>query len=232
MTIILNNCAVFDGVGDTLLPGRSLVIRAGRIAEIHERTQASDSARVIDVGGRGLGLSAMLGILRGHRGSIDLTTTMGKGTRFRVLLPTSPAPDHAPQPAPASQAKLSGRVLLADDEPSVLAVSRGLLETLGFEVISASNGLEALRTAERLHHEFRVAVLDLSMPGMGGREVAQRLRQQRADLPIVLMSGYAGEDAASCLLDERMHFLGKPFRYPDLKRMLERALEPTDVAQR
>jgi CheY-like chemotaxis protein len=214
--------------GLTVEPGRyEALIVEDEGSGIEESVRARNFEHYITTNtcGRGLALSAMLGILLSHRASIDVTSVPGQGTTFRVLIPEGTPPATVSVSTRPSSAQLTGVVLLADDEASVLDTTRCLLEGLGFAVVPASDGLRALEEAERMRHGFGLAVLDLSMPGMNGRELARALRLRRPELPIVLMSGFAGDDASSNLLDDRMFFLGKPFRRSDLQRVLEQALE-------
>jgi len=213
--------------GLSIEPGAHVVLEVADdgdgIAE-HVRVRMFDPFFTTKAGGRGLGLSAMLGILRNHRASIEVASEVGKGTRFRVLIPEGTAPVPASARSRPSAVELSGLILLADDEATVLAATRRLLEKLGFEVIPASDGVEACKQADPVLSDLRLALLDLNMPAMGGLEAARTLKLRRPDLPIVLMSGFASSEAAS-LRERGTLFLGKPFRLPDLKSVLERALE-------
>jgi PAS domain S-box-containing protein len=221
--------------GLTLEPGSyvALVVEDdGCGIEEHVRPRMFDPFFTTKPGGRGLGLSAMLGILRNHKASIEVTSAVGKGTRFRVLVPERGTPATTALPEPSRPATFSGLVLLADDEPAVLETSRGFLESLGFRVLCACDGVDATQKAEPVLAELRLALLDLSMPRKGGREALHTLRERRPDLPIVLMSGFAGDHATIGRHDDRTYFLGKPFRLCDLKAVLGRALGLPEAAHK
>jgi len=174
--------------------------------------------------GRGLGLSAMLGILRSHRSGILVSSTVGVGTSFRVLMPEGTPPAEEPSTDVPDKVRFSGRALVADDEPAVLAVTCRLLESLGFEVTSAFDGIDALAKGTSELPSLRLVVLDLSMPGLGGRGVADALRDFRANLPVVFVSGRPSDDVLHVLPPEATCFLAKPFGLEDLRRALKRVL--------
>jgi PAS domain S-box-containing protein len=166
--------------------------------------------------GRGLGLSVVLGILQ-RAGHLRIDTQPGRGTTFDLLLPLAPddvALPSVPSSPAAARARLDGRVLFVDDEAPIRSISRRILEEVGHEVVLAADAEEALSVFRADPAAIAVAVLDYTMPGMNGRDLARRLRAIRPELPIVQASGLyqTEEDDGANLV-----FLAKPFLAAELE---------------
>ena len=179
--------------------------------------------------GRGLGLAAVMGIVRAHKGLIRIRTEPGKGTSFKVLFPplAGPAMKEEKHSTIRSGWQGSGTILVVDDEDGVREVAERMLQEIGFDTIVAEDGRQALDLLNECEDVITGVLLDLSMPRMGGQETLERLRRRYPALPVVMMSGYTEAAVAEQLGEspENTAFLQKPFVAEDLVIAFRRFVE-------
>ncbi len=179
--------------------------------------------------GRGMGLAAIRGIVDNHSGEIRVASLEGKGTTCTVLLPASAIPAAAEQPFAEGQSAGGGRVLLADDEEDVRGVVHAMLETLGYEVIEARDGLEAVEIFRRHAAEIDLVILDLVMPRLTGEAALGQIRRIAPSVPAILVSGYDESGRISEIVAAGFGgFLQKPFRRQDLGKKVRELLGVSD----
>ncbi len=217
--------------GQSLAPGPYAMLEVedtgcGMAPEVLERI--FDPFFTTKATGRGLGLSAMLGILRGHRAGLRIQSRPGEGSVFRLYFPVlaTPHAEPAPPAEPAPKARLRGRVLLVDDEEMILETTGAVLSAMGFEVATARDGAEALALVDGDPAGFDLVLMDLTMPRMDGREAFQALRQRDRAAKVILCSGFTEQDILRTFDGEAPSaFIQKPYQVQELRRVIQRILE-------
>jgi CheY-like chemotaxis protein len=180
--------------------------------------------------GRGLGLSAVMGIMRSHGGAIHIETGLGRGSAFTVLFPASEkaleaVPSRGSDSVPWTFGR--GTILVIDDEESLRKVARASLELAGYDVLTASDGPEGIEIFQRARDQIRAVIVDLTMPIMRGDEVLRRLREVRADVRALVLSGYMEHEVMRLFeSDPPDGFLQKPFRADQLTTKIKSIVDP------
>jgi hemerythrin-like metal-binding protein len=221
--------------GQPVSPGPHVTLQvtdngSGMAPEVKERI--FDPFFTTKLAGRGMGLSAVQGILRSHQGGIQVSSREGEGTTFTLLFPAADAPARVEEVLePWSDAALRGTgvILVADDEDALRTVAVSALRRLGFDPLEARDGLEALQVYEANRDRIRLVLMDLTMPRMDGEEAYRALRRAGAMVPIILSSGFGQEEAYQRFRAKGLAgFLQKPYRLQDLDRTVRDALEGKD----
>jgi len=178
--------------------------------------------------GRGLGLSAMRGILQAHQAGVEIHSQPGQGTTIQLFFPAAEEaflPSRIPVVEPRGIPTFTGTILLAEDEKSIRETSRMMAEELGFRVIEAEDGVEAWTLFQAHREELCLVILDLTMPRRGGAEVYKSIRNELARMPVMLCSGYSRE-ALPVQVDpmEPRLFLQKPFSFREFESAITELL--------
>ena len=177
--------------------------------------------------GTGMGLASVYGIIENHGGFITVESEPGMGARFDIYLPAS-SKTMAFREATGEQKILSGRetILLVDDEKNNIAVTKEILESLGYRVMIAGCGQEAIALYMEKGREIDLVILDLIMPGMGGGKTFEALRDIDPDLKVILSSGYSVDGEARRIMEKGCNgFIQKPFKIADLSQKVREVLE-------
>jgi CheY-like chemotaxis protein len=177
--------------------------------------------------GTGLGLATVYGIVKGHSGHVDVESKVGSGTTFHVYLPTHlqfASPRH--ETVALTLPRGTETILVVEDEEAVRGVARLVLQRLGYTVLEAAGGDEALALMEQIEQPVHLLLTDVVMPGMGGREVADRLRSRCPGLKVLFMSGYTDDAVVRHGIEHHeVEFIQKPFSGPALANKVREVLE-------
>lgn len=167
--------------------------------------------------GTGLGLASAYGIIRNHGGYISTYSELDHGTTFTIFLPLSEKEIDLTPKSKYRVAKGSGKILLVDDEDLILEVGQALLVELGFEVVGAKGGIEAVKCIENSKDTFDLVILDMVMPQMDGSKTFDEIRRLSPELPVILSSGYSIDGLATTILQRGCNdFIQKPFNMAEL----------------
>lgn len=213
--------------------GRSVVLECGDTGcgmDEETRARVFEPFFTTKATGRGLGLAAMEGIVRAHHGKIMVDSCVGVGTRFTLMFPTFERPfesvgvDVAPCPERASSCGAE-RLLVVEDSPEVLALVARILRRAGYEVITASGGIEGLGLARRHTGRLDLVILDVVMPDLSGPEVAEILKSEQRDLEIMLTTGFTPASLSEIVYETEMEVLKKPYHPDTLLRRVRAMLD-------
>jgi PAS domain S-box-containing protein len=180
--------------------------------------------------GRGLGMSAVLGIISGHKGALKISSKINEGTTFTILFPANDAPGNLLAAGRKDEIGIiewrgSGTVLIVDDEEAVCAVAEQMLDHMGFGVLTASNGQDALNVFQKHADEIACVLLDLTMPNMDGVEAFKAMRRLHPSATVILCSGYNEQEATRRFAGKGLAgFIQKPYDLAVLREKLKEVL--------
>jgi PAS domain S-box-containing protein len=250
MNLLVNAWQAMAGKGEITLTSREVALNEdfcqpyGRPPGLYVHLALTDSgmgmdsrtlARIFEpffttkgVGrGTGLGLATVYAIIKNHRGIIRVESETGRGTTFHIYLPVSHQEAVTETGGVSQYITGSGTVLLVDDEESIIGVGKRMLEWLGYQVLTAANGYQALSLYQAHPDRIRLVILDMIMPGMGGLETYRRLKEGHPEVKVLVSSGYSLDGEAQKILDEGAQgFIQKPYRLEALSRKAAEILGP------
>jgi two-component system cell cycle sensor histidine kinase/response regulator CckA len=178
--------------------------------------------------GTGLGLASAYGIIKNHKGVIDVESKQGIGTTFSLYLPASQTEVSHGEDASDGLLRGTETVLLVDDEAMIMQVGKGILEALGYKVLTAASGKEALDVYQANRDAIAIIILDMVMPELGGGETYDALKSINPDVKVLLSSGYSSAGQATEILKRGCNgFLQKPFNIGALSEKIREILDNT-----
>jgi PAS domain S-box-containing protein len=176
--------------------------------------------------GTGLGLASAYGIVKGHGGYIDVHSENGKGTTFEIYLPATEKEVEEEKVLSGELVEGKETVLLVDDKEPILEVGEQILKKMGYEVLLACNGQEALELYEKDHNKIDMVLLDMVMPGMGGGKTYDKMKEINPEVKVLLLSGYSIDGEATEILERGCDgFIQKPFDLVQLSRSVRDILD-------
>lgn len=250
LNIFLNAAQAMEGGGDLYLETKNQIIEEDRFIDLAPGAYVQLSIRDTGVGmdkrtlghlfepfftsremgrGTGLGLASTYGIVKGHGGHIEAHSILGKGSTFNIYLPAASGTETTKEDSPERIERGNMEtVLFVDDEEMVLEAGSLMLQKLGYDVLKARNGKEAVALFEKHKEEIDLVILDMIMPAMGGGEVFNRIREINPRVPVLLSSGYSIDGQAREIMDRGCDgFIQKPFTIETLSKSIRVILDRT-----
>lgn len=219
---------VTPGGGDAPEPGEYVVLTVtdnGVGMDSETKSKIFDPFFTTKFTGRGLGLAAVSGIIRSHRGAARVESEPGRGTRFQVFLPGMGVPAGGRQESPARAAAANRKVLVVDDEEMVQRIARAALERAGYSVLTAGSFAEALDVCRNNAADISMVLLDVALPETSVEPVLRSLRELRPDLPIMVTSGYSEPEVRKRFGKAVDGYLAKPYTAKELASAVAGVLE-------